>query len=79
MRVEAINVDNVLLDEKNLVYNILHKEFIDAKPFRIQLDKIDGIIKIYNRIRYLDFSNSYDINYRIYNKVFYQINDKNDK
>ena len=35
MRVEAINVDNVLLDEKNLVYNILHKEFIDAKPFRI--------------------------------------------
>ena len=74
MMVEAINVDNILLDEYNLVYNILYKEFINAKPFRIWFDKVGGIIKIYSGIRYLELSNSYDINYRIYNKIFDKIN-----
>ena len=39
---------------------------MDAKPFRTRFDKVDGIIKIYERIRYLKLSNSYDKNYRIY-------------
>ena len=33
---------------------------MDAKPFCIRFNKLDGVIKIYNRIRYLDLSNSYD-------------------
>ena len=37
-------------------------------------EKVDGVIKIYNRIRYLELSNSYDINYRIYNEIFEKIN-----
>ena len=55
---EYINVDGVLLDEKSykniLVYNILYKKFMDAKPFRIRFNKIDGIITIYKGIRYLE-------------------------
>ena len=57
MRVEDINVDNILLDEKSceniLVYNILYKKFMDAKPLRIRFDKVEGVIKIYGGIRYL--------------------------
>ena len=74
MKVEAINVDNILLDENNLVYNILYKEFIDAKPFRIWCDKVYGVIRIYIGIRCLELSDSYDISYRIYNKFFDKIN-----
>ena len=74
MRVEAINVDNILLDKNNLVYNILYKEFIDKKPLRIWFNKVDGVIKIYNAIGYLELSNSYDSNYRIYNNIFDKIN-----
>ena len=33
---------------------------MDAKPFCIRFNKLDGVIKICNRIRYLDLSNSYD-------------------
>ena len=32
---------------------ISYKFFIGAKPLRIWLKKLDGIIKIYDRIRYL--------------------------
>ena len=32
------------------------------------------MIKIYNGIRYLELSNSCEINYRIYNKLFDTIN-----
>ena len=66
MKVQAINVDNILLDENNLVYNILCKESIDSYSFCIWFDKIDGVIKICNEVRYLEFSiiliNSYNIN-----------------
>ena len=67
MRAEAINVDNILLDENSLAY-------ADAKLFGICFDKTDGVIKIYHGIRYLELSNSNDINYGIYNKVFDEIN-----
>ena len=50
-----------LLDEKSyknvLVYNILYKKFIDAKPFCIKFNKVDSLIEIYNGIRYLELSN----------------------
>ena len=42
MRIEAINDDDIFLDESNLVYGILCKEFIDAKPSRIWFNKVDG-------------------------------------
>ena len=52
MNVEDINVDNVFLDENTyeniLVYNILYKTFMDAKPLRNRFDKVDELIKIYN-------------------------------
>ena len=35
IKVQAINVDNILLDENNLVYNILYKESIDSNSFCI--------------------------------------------
>ena len=47
---------------------------------RIRFDKREGVIKIYNGIRYLEFLNLYSvisdwINSRIYNVIFDRIND----
>ena len=52
---------------------------MDAKSLHIRFDKVDGIIKIYNGIRHLELSNSYNDNfYRIvsrkYNSIFNRIN-----
>ena len=48
---------------------------MDAKPLAIRFNKIDGIIKVYNGIRYLELSNSYnEVYYRIYNEIFDKIN-----
>ena len=79
MKVEEINIIiNILLDNKSyeniLVYNILYKKIMDAKALPIRLDKVNGLIKIYNEIIYLELSNSYDIDYRIYNAIFDRIN-----
>ena len=45
---EYINVDRILLDKKSykstLVYNILYKNFMNAKSFRIRFNKADGVI-----------------------------------
>ena len=50
IEVEDINADGIFLDKKSykniLVYNILHKRFMDVKPLCIRFDKVDGIIKI---------------------------------
>ena len=57
MKVEDVNVDNILLDEKSYedisVYNISYKKFMDLKPLRIRFDKVNGVIKICNGISYL--------------------------
>ena len=49
-----------------------------AKPLRIRFNKVDRIIKIYNGIRYLELSNSYnlykEVCYTIYNAIFDWIN-----
>ena len=77
MKVEDINFDNISLDEKSykniLAYNILHKKIIDLKPLRIKFDKVDGIIKIYDGIRYLELSNSCNKFYGKINAVFDRI------
>ena len=82
MKVEDINVDNILLDKKLykniLVYNISYKTFMDAKPLRIRFDKVDGVIKIYDGIRHLELfdllSEIHDrINSRIYNIILNRI------
>ena len=61
---DDINVDRILLDKKPfeniLVYNILYKKFMDPKPLHIRFNKADGIIKIYDGVRYLELSNSYN-------------------
>ena len=68
---ESIKVDRILLYEKSyeniLVYNILYKRFMDAKPLHIRFNKLDGITNIYYGIRYLELSNSSNL----YNKVYY--------
>ena len=53
--------------ENIFVYNILYKKIMNAKPLLIRFDKVDGIIKIYHGIWYLELSN-------FYNEVFYGIN-----
>ena len=52
---------------------------MDEKPLLIRFDKVDGIIKIYDGIRYLELSNSYNevyygMNSRIQNAIFDRIN-----
>ena len=42
---------------------------MDAKPLRIWFDEVDGIIKIYDEIRYLKLFNSY-------NELYYRINSR---
>ena len=51
---------------------------MDAKSLHIRFDRVDGIIKIYNGIKHLELSNSYNDNfYRIvsrkYNSIFNRI------
>ena len=75
MRVIVIDFNNILLDKKPneniLVYIILYRKFKDAKSLRIRFHKVNGLIKFYNGIRYLELSESYNevcygINSRIY-------------
>ena len=52
---------------------------MDAKPWHILFDKADGIIEIYNGIRFLELFHLhneiyYSINSRIYNAIFDRIN-----
>ena len=73
MKIGDINVNNILLDEKSYenieVYNILYENVMDAKPLPIGFVKVNRLIKIYNGIRYLELSDSY-------NKVYYGISSR---
>ena len=57
MRVADIDFYKILLGgkshENNLIYNVLYKSFVVAKPLRISFDKIDKYFKIKNGTRYL--------------------------
>ena len=63
MRVRNIDSSDILLDEKSyeniLIYEISSKTFMGAKPLCISFDKIDGFIKIYSGIRYLEIFDSW--------------------
>ena len=57
IKLEVVDLDNVLIDEKSheniLIYDISFKALIVSKPLRIEFDKIDRFIKIYDGTRYL--------------------------
>ena len=74
IKLEDFDLDNVLIDEKSheniLIYGISYKTLIGSKPLRIRFNKIDGIIRTYDRSRYLTLFGTklYDA---IYNKIRY--------
>ena len=79
IKLEDFDLDNILIDKKShkniLIYDILYKNLIGSKPLRIRFDKIDEIIRIYDRRRFLKlFSNKrYDA---IYDKIRYLLSIK---
>ena len=66
---------NKTLYENFLICNISYKIFMGAKPLRIWFDKIDGFIKIKDKVRYLVSSASEKYN-AIYDRINYVINEK---
>ena len=71
MKVEDFG--NILLDQNSykniLIYGISYNIFMGAKPSRLRIDKADGVIKTYDRTRYLEF-----FGFRIYNAIYDRIN-----
>ena len=61
--------------ENILIYEISYKASTGGKPLRIRFDKIDGFIKILNKIRYLVL---FDYSYcdKICDKIKYLISRK---
>ena len=57
IKLEYFDLDNILIYEKSheniLIYDISCKTLVDPKPLHIRFDQIDGIIRIYDGIRYL--------------------------
>ena len=66
---------NELKETDILVYDISYKILIDAKPLRIMFDKVDGLIRVYDGIRYsvLFHPEKYDV---VYDKLRYLISQK---
>ena len=74
---------DILLDKKLykkkyeniLIYDISYKTSTGAKPLRMRFDKIDGFIKIHDKIRYLVI---FDYSYcdTIFNQIKYLISEK---
>ena len=69
IRLENLDLHSTFIDEKSdkniLIYDISYKILIGSKPLRIRFDKIDGVIRIYDRTRYLTLfsSEKYDAIY----------------
>ena len=61
-----------------MTYKTSYKTSMGAKPLRTRFDRIDGFIKIHNRIKYLVL---FDDNYcdKICKKIGYLVSDKIDK
>ena len=85
--VEDINDDRILLDKKSykisceniLVYHIFYKRSLDGRVLCIRFNKVNGLIKTHDGIRYVELSDSYNevyygINFSIYNAFFDRIN-----
>ena len=79
MRVRDIEPSDTLLDEKSyeniLIYNISYKKFMGAKPLHIRFNKIDGFIKTYGGIRYLEIF-GYWLYDKVYNRTRYLLSKK---
>lgn len=73
---EDFDFNDILLNEKRyekiLIHKILYKTLIGPKPLRIKIEKIDVLIRVYDRSRYLvlNVPEKYDF---IYNKFRYLI------
>ena len=80
IKIEGFDFDNILLDERSykniLIYGILCKNLIGAKPLRIMFNKVDELIRVYDGTRYLVLfgPEKYDA---IYNRIKYVISQKN--
>ena len=80
IKIEGFDFDNILLDERSykniLIYGILCKNLIGAKPLRIMFNKVDEFIRVYDGTRYLVLfgPEKYDV---IYNRIKYVISQKN--
>ena len=76
---EDFDLDNVLIDEKScenfLLYKLLLKTLIGAKPLRIRFDKGDEFIRDYDGTRYLVLlgAEKYD---SICNRIRYRVGTK---
>ena len=57
IKLKDFDLDNILIDKKSyeniLIYDIPYKTLIGSKPLLVRFDKTDGIIRIYDRTRYL--------------------------
>ena len=57
IKYEDFKFDNNLLNEKSykniLIFDILHKTLIGAKPFPIMFDEVSGCIRLYDKTKYL--------------------------
>ena len=80
IKIEGFDFDNILLDERSykniLIYGILCKNLIGAKPLRIMFNKVDEFIRVYDGTTYLVLfgPEKYDA---IYNRIKYVISQKN--
>ena len=57
IKLKDFSLVNILIDENSheniLIYDISYKTLIDPKIFRLILDKIDRLIRLYDGTRYL--------------------------
>ena len=57
VEIEDFDFDIIWLDGEsygnNLIFDISYNTLIDAKPFRIMLDDVDGLIRYYDGTKYL--------------------------
>ena len=57
IKIEGFDLNNILLSEKTykkiLMYEVLYKTLIGAKPLRIIFDKVNGFIRGFDRMKYL--------------------------
>ena len=57
IKIEDFDPDNIQINKKSdeniLVYNISYENLTDSKPLRDRFNKLDGIVRVYDRTRYL--------------------------
>ena len=79
IKLEDFDLGNILIDKKSheniLIHDISYETLIGSKSLRIRFDKVDGIIRIYDRSRYSTLlgTKKYDA---IYDKIRYLISMK---